>query len=160
MNISNNKVVSFHYSLFAENGDQIETTRDGAPTLCLIGAGNVLLGMEQAMVGKQVGDSFNITLEPHLAYGLRQDNKKDRVSAKYLKHEGKLKPGQVVRIDTNQGLKTATVIKVGKFNVDIDLNHPLAGQTINFEVEITDIREGTAEEITHGHAHGVGGHQH
>lgn len=160
MNVSNNKVVSFHYSLFAEDGEQIETTRDGSPTLCLIGASNVLLGMEQAMMGKQVGDCFKVTLEPHLAYGLRQKNKQDRVSAKYLKHEGKLKPGQIVRIDTNQGVKTATVLKVGKFNVDIDLNHPLAGQTICFDIEITDMRDATAEEASHGHAHGVGGHQH
>lgn len=160
MQISNNKVVSFHYNLLDSTGKQIETTRDGEPVLFLVGADNVLPGLEQAMLGKSVGDSFNVTLSAERAYGLRDESRKDRVSAKYLKHEGKLQPGKVVRINTDQGMRTATVIKVGKFNVDLDLNHPLAGQAITFEVEITAIRDAEPEEISHGHAHGAGGHQH
>ncbi len=160
MKISTNKVVSFHYTLRNSEGEQIESTRDGNPSLFLTGAGNVLPGLEQAMMGREIGENFDVTLPPAMAYGLRDENKKDRISAKYLKHEGKLKQGQVVRIDTNQGRKTATVIKVGKFSVDIDLNHPLAGQSITFEVEIMDMREATTDEISHGHAHGIGGHQH
>ena len=95
-----------------------------------------------------------------MAYGPRIESKTDRISAKYLKHEGKLRPGQIVSIQTDNGRQSATVLKVGKFNVDIDLNHPLAGQTISFDVEITAIRAATAEETSHGHAHGAGGHQH
>ncbi|WP_101758908.1 peptidylprolyl isomerase [Oceanicoccus sp. KOV_DT_Chl] len=158
--ISANKVVSFHYTLFNSANEQLETTRDGEPTLFLVGADNVLPSVEQAMMGKAVGDSFTINLAAVMAYGLRDENKKDRISAKYLKHEGKLKPGQIVRIDTEQGRRTATVIKVGKFSVDIDLNHPLAGQDIRFDVEIMAVRDGTQDEIAHGHAHGVGGHHH
>lgn len=160
MQVSNHTVVSFHYTLCDADGKQIETTRGGEPTLCLIGANNVLPGMEQAMMGKETGDCFQVTLEPHLAYGNPKTNRQDRVPAKYLKHEGKLKPGQVVRIQTDQGKRSVTVIKVGKFSVDVDLNHPLAGQTITFDIEIVAIRQGTAEEIAHGHAHGIGGHQH
>ncbi len=160
MKVSNDKVVSFHYNLLNESNETVETTRDGEPSLCLIGANNVLPGLEQAMMGKQQGDNFKVTLEPHLAYGIQQKDKTQRISAKYLKHEGKLKPGQVVSLHSDQGRKTATVIKVGKFNVDIDLNHPLAGQTVTFDVEIIALRDATAEEIAHGHAHGIGGHQH
>ena len=160
MPVSTNNVVSFHYSLSDQNGEHIETTRDGEPTLFLVGAGNVLPGLEQAMMNRQVGDCFTVSLEPHLAYGMRQDNRTERIAAKYLKHEGKLKPGQVVSIHSDQGRRTATVVKVGKFSVDVDLNHPLAGQTITFDIEIIDIRNASAEEIAHGHAHGVGGHQH
>lgn len=160
MNISQNAVVSFHYDLYNKDNEKIESSRDGDPSLFLVGAGNILPGLEQAMMGKQPGDCFEVTLEPHLAYGPRLENKKDRISAKYLKHEGKLKPGQVVRIKTNQGTQVATVLKVGKFSVDVDLNHPLAGQSIRFELEITAARPASTDEISHGHAHGVGGHQH
>ena len=160
MQISHHKVVSFHYTLLDSDGHTIETTRDGEPTLFLVGADNVLPGLEQAMQGKTVGDVFSVTLGPERAYGLRDDSRKDRISAKYLKHEGKLLPGKIVRINTDQGIKTATVIKVGKFNVDVDLNHPLAGQTITFDLEIMDIRDASQEEIDHGHAHGIGGHHH
>jgi FKBP-type peptidyl-prolyl cis-trans isomerase SlyD len=160
MSIANDNVVTFHYRLYNEQGDEIETTRDGEPTLFLVGANNVLPGMEQAMLGKQQGDCFKITLESHMAYGMRKDNYQDRVPAKYLKHEGKLKPGQEVRIQTDDGTRSVTVIKVGKFSVDVDLNHPLAGQALTFDIEIIDVRDGSTEEITHGHAHGLGGHQH
>lgn len=160
MQIATNSVVSFHYNLTNEAGKLVETSRDGEPNLCLIGADNILLGLEQAMRGKQSGDSFQVTLQPHLAYGLRQANNTDRIPAKYLKNQGKLKPGQAVKVNTDKGVRAATVIKVGKFSVDIDLNHPLAGQTISFDIEIIDVRAASAEEIAHGHAHGIGGHQH
>lgn len=153
-------VVAFHYNLLDSDNHTIETTRDGEPSLCLLGTNNVLPGLEQAMLGKSVGDVFSVTLTPERAYGLRDEKRKERISLKYLKHEGKLLPGKIVRINSNQGVKTATVIKVGKFNADLDLNHPLAGQTITFEVEIMDVRAASQEEIEHGHAHGVGGHQH
>lgn len=160
MQITNDSVVSFHYTLFDENNKAIETTRDDEPTLFLVGAGNVLPAMEQAMMQKQAGDCFSVTLEPHLAYGQPKTDNTDRISAKYLKHEGKLKVGQVVHINTDKGQRTATVLKVGKFSVDIDLNHPLAGQTIRFDIEICDVREASPEEVSHGHAHGIGGHHH
>ena len=160
MQVSNHSVVSFHYNLIDSDGHSIETTRDGQPALALMGANNLLAGLEQAMLSKAEGDVFSVTLTAERAYGLRDENKKDRVSLKYLKHEGKLIPGKIVRLNSNQGVKTATVIKVGKFNADLDLNHPLAGQQVTFEVEILSIREATQEEIDHGHAHGIGGHQH
>lgn len=160
MQVAPHTVVAFHYNLLDNDNHSIETTRDGEPTLCLIGANNVLPGLEQVMLGKAAGDVFSVTLTQEKAYGLRDENRKDRVSLKYLKHEGKLRPGKIVRINSNQGVKTGTVIKVGKFNADLDLNHPLAGQTITFEVEIMDIRAASQEEIDHGHAHGIGGHQH
>lgn len=160
MQISNQSVVAFHYRLFNEAGEEIENSHNGDPSLCLIGASNVMPALEQEMLGKAAGDRFELTLEPNLAYGAYQADKKDRISAKYLKHEKKLKPGKVVTINTDKGSKAVTIVKVGKFSVDIDLNHPLAGQTIRFDVDIVDVRAASNEEIAHGHAHGVGGHQH
>tara|TARA_B100000795_G_scaffold95557_1_gene70068 strand:+ start:2279 stop:2470 length:192 start_codon:yes stop_codon:yes gene_type:complete len=63
-------------------------------------------------------------------------------------------------MNTSDGAKDATVIKVGKFNVNLDTNHPLAGQALNFSIAIHDVREATAEEIAHGHVHGIGGYHH
>ena len=161
MNISTNTVVSFHYTLADESGNIVEDShKDGTPSVYLHGSNNILPGLESALAGRAVGENIKVTLEPYAAYGLRNANKIERIPAKYLKHEGKLKPGKLVRIDSNQGMKTATVVKVGKFSVDVDMNHPLAGQAISFDIDIVDIREASAEEISHGHAHGPGGHQH
>ena len=159
MQVSNNKVVTFHYCLYNESAELLESSKDSNPTSFLVGHGNILPGLEQKMLGKNAGDKLEVTLEPYEAYGVRSDQQQ-RVSAKYLKHEGKLKPGQVVRLNSDHGTKIGTVIKVGKFSVDVDFNHPLAGQRVRFDIEITKVRNAAAEEIAHGHAHGVGGHQH
>ncbi len=160
MQIDKHSVVSFHYTLSDENGQQLESSLGGDPSLYLHGADNIISGLEAAMAGRSAGDSFSVTLAPEQAYGARRNDQQQRMPAKYLKHEGKLRPGQVVRFNTDQGPRTATVVKVGKFSVDVDLNHPLAGRTLTFAIEIEDVRAATEEEIAHGHAHGPGGHQH
>lgn len=161
MQIENGNVVSFIYTLKDTAGDTIETNRDGAhPAVYLHGAKNVVPKLEAAFAGKKVGDTFELTLEPADAYGERRENAVERVPAKYLKHEGKLKPGQAVQINTKDGAMLVTVVKVGKFSVDVDSNHPLAGKTLHYTVDIVDVRAGTDEEKAHGHAHGVGGHHH
>lgn len=160
MEIVKNTVVTFHYNLQDLDNQQIESSRDGDPTLALIGANNMIVGLEQAMIGKKTGDKFEVSIEPHAAYGIRNKENTRRVPAKYLKHEGKLKKGQTVRLDSDQGVKICTVLKVGKFNVDVDMNHPLAGKSIRYTVDIIDVREASDEETAHGHAHGAGGHHH
>lgn len=161
MQIENGSVVSFLYTLNDTSGNPIETNRDGDhPAVYLHGASNVVPKLEEAFVGKKAGDHFELTLEPADAYGERRENAIERVPAKYLKHEGKLKPGQAVQINTKDGAMLVTVVKVGKFSVDVDTNHPLAGKTLNYVVDIVDVRAATEEEKAHGHAHGVGGHQH
>ena len=160
MKINKNSVVSFHYRLRKEDGSELENSHDGHPTLYLHGAGNIIKGLENAMQDREAGDVFSVTVGPELGYGFRQAEQQQRMPAKYLTHEGKLRPGQAVRFQTDKGTRSATVIKVGKFSVDVDLNHPLAGETLVFDIEIVDVREASAEEKAHGHAHGVGGHQH
>lgn len=161
MKIAPNAVVRFHYTLRKPGGESVESTRDdGEPTTYLHGADGLLDGLEQALEGREAGDSFSITLPAEQAFGQRQADATRRVSAKYLKHEGKLTPGKVVRLNTEDGPITAVVLKVGKFSVDLDLNHPLAGQEVQFDVEIVEVRAATQEELDHGHAHGPGGHHH
>lgn len=160
MQIDKNSVVAFHYELRDSSGDILESNFDETATLYLHGANNILPGLEKAFAGREAGEEFETTLPPEQAYGIVQENQRQRIPAKYLKHEGKLKPGQIVRFNTDQGMRTATVLKVGKFSVDIDSNHPLAGKTLTFRIRIDSVREATADEQAHGHAHGEGGHQH
>ena len=160
MNIEDKKVVTFHYTLLDEHGEQLESSREGDPMTYLHGAGNIIPGLEKAMVGKVAGDQFEASVEPAEAYGERDENGVQRISAKHFKQAGRLEPGQVVVLQTRQGPRQVTVVKVGRFNVDIDTNHPMAGLSLTFDVEVTDVRDATAEEVTHGHVHGPGGIDH
>jgi len=107
------------------------------------------------------GDKLTVTLPPEKAYGPRQENAEQRIPIKHLLDKSKrYKVGQVVTVNTDQGHRQVQIVKVGKFNVDVDTNHPLAGITLEFTVDIQEVRDATAEEQQHGHAHGAGGHQH
>jgi FKBP-type peptidyl-prolyl cis-trans isomerase SlyD len=154
------KVVTFHYTLNNAEGEQMETSRDKVPMTYLHGANNIISGLEKAMEGHAVNDEFSVTVEPQDAYGVRNENNVQRLPLKRLKGIGKVSVGQVLNLQTQKGQVQVTVLKVGRFNVDVDGNHPLAGEQLTFDVEITDIREASEEELEHGHVHGPGGHQH
>jgi len=160
MNIENKKVVSFHYALSNGQGEQIESSRDREPMVYLHGAGNIIPGLEKALAGKAVGDRFEVILEPAEAYGEREENGVKRIPAKHFKHADRLQVGQQVILHTQQGQVQVTVVKVGRFNIDVDRNHPLAGQALTFDVEVIDVRDATDEELSHGHVHGPGGAHH
>lgn len=160
MQIADKTVVSFHYTLSGSDGEEIESSRDGDPTSYLHGARNIIPGLEQAMTGRAEGDSFEVTLAPADAYGERRDGLSQKVPVKHLSYQGKLRPGSVAQLNTEQGKVAVTVTKVGRHSATVDANHPLAGRELCFAIEITGVREASAEEIDHGHAHGVGGHQH
>ena len=154
------KVVTFHYTLSNADGEEMESTRDKIPMVYLHGGNNIISGLEKAMEGRSINDKFSATIEPENAYGVRNENNIQRIPLKRLKGIGKISIGQILSMQTNNGPVQVTVLKVGRFNADVDGNHPLAGQQLTFDVEITDIRDATGEETTHGHAHGPGGHQH
>ncbi len=160
MNISKDTVVQFHYSLKDDKGELIESTEGKDPMAYLHGHSNIIPGLEKALEGKAVGDSFTVTIEPKDGYGPRQENSMQRISLKHLQGARKWKPGMMAFVETDKGYRQVTVLKVGKFNADVDTNHPLAGKTLVFDIQVADIREASAEEKSHGHAHGVGGHHH
>ena len=160
MNIESGTVVTFHYTLRDEQGSQLETSRDSEPSAYLHGANNVIRGLEAAMAGRAAGDVFTATVEPEQGYGLRDPGRAQRVPVKHLVFSGSLRPGAVVQLNTGDGRRPVTVTKVGRHSADIDTNHPLAGQTLNFDIEIIEVRPASPEERAHGHAHGPGGHQH
>ena len=146
MNIAKDSVVQFNYNLKDDQGNDIETTTGGEPMAYLHGHGNIIPGLEQALEGKAVGE--------------RKENAQQRIPLKHLQGARKWKPGMMAVVETEQGYRQVTVVKVGKFNADVDTNHPLAGKTLVFDIDVVDVREATAEEKAHGHAHGVGGHHH
>jgi FKBP-type peptidyl-prolyl cis-trans isomerase SlyD len=155
--IDDDRVVTFHYKLRGADDSFAESSEGRDAVVYLHGRGNIVPGLEREMAGKTRGTSFTTTLPPEQAYGLRDENAVQRVPIKRLATRGKLVPGQMVAVNTSQGQRTARVLKVGHFNADLDLNHPLAGKTLIFEIEIVDVRAATPEELAHGHAHGPGG---
>jgi len=160
MLIADKKVASFHYTLSNEQGEQIESSRERQPMSYLHGARNIIPGLEKALTGKAAGEQFQVTIPPEEAYGERRTDQVQRVPAKHFRDARQLKPGRLVSIQTRRGPVQATVVKVGRFNIDVDANHPLAGQTLTFDVEVVEVRDATAEEIAHGHVHGPGGVSH
>ena len=151
MHISPNKVVTVHYNFCDDNQNIIENTYDiGKPTVYLHGRGQMVRGFESHLSQVTKGQKLSFSLMPADAYGLKNVNNTQRIPVKYLKHEGKLTAGMPIKVNTDTGVRHGTIIKVGKFNADVDMNHPLAGKNLNFEVEVIDIREATDSEISNG----------
>lgn len=159
MQIAKNSVVEFHYTLSDASGE-IESSRKHDPVLYLHGQPGLLEGLVEALEGRAAGDTFSIDLPVDKAYGPRKDNATQKVQVKHLQGAKKWKPGMLAVIQTEQGPRQVTVAKVGLSQAEVDSNHPLAGRDLTFEVEILSVRAATEDELAHGHAHGVGGHQH
>ena len=159
MQIAKDAVVQFHYTLSDANGE-VETSRDHEPVLYLHGQAGLLDGLVEAMEGRSAGDTFSVELPVDKAYGPIQPNATHKVQVKHLQGAKKWKPGMLAVIQTEQGPRQVTVVKVGLSQAVVDGNHPLAGRDLKFDVEILDVRAATADELAHGHAHGAGGHQH
>ncbi len=168
MKITTNTVASFHYILREGESDddkkEVENSRDGEPTVYLHGAANIISGLEKALQGKSAGDTLEVRLEPLDAYGLHNPKNIQRVPMKHLVLHGKGKhkprPGMLAQLNTEEGMRSVTIVKAGRHSAEVDTNHPLAGKTVHFDIEVVDVRAATEEEIAHGHAHGPGGHQH
>lgn len=154
--IEKNKVVAFHYVLTHESGEEIENSHGDEPMVYLHGGyRNLLPKLEEAFEGKAKGDDFEVTLPPEQAYGVRVEDATQRIPIKHLLTKAKrYRPGMAVKVNTSDGPRDVVITKVGKFNVDVDTNHPLAGVVVTFKVEIEDIRDATDEEISHRHSHG------
>ena len=159
MKVTKNSVVYLRYRLQDDSGNILEDALKDDPVAVLQGYGNVIAGLDRALLGHEAGDHFEISIPPELGYGPRQDNQIQRVSKKYFAKPKRLKPGMQTQLQTEQGRRTVTVQKVGSKVIDVDMNHPLAGMQLNFYVEVDQVREATPTEIAHRHAH-ADGHDH
>jgi len=163
MPITSNSVVSFFYDLYdASSNELVESNKSEQAVAYLHGAGNILPKLEEQLTGKAAGDHIEVTLEAVDAYGERDESMVGRFSVKHLHPMPghKLQEGGPAYIETEQGTRQVLVLKIGKFQATIDANHPLAGRSLRFDVQIDSVRQATEEELTHGHAHGDGGHHH
>ena len=159
MTVENGKVVSFHYTLTKAQGDVLDQSQEH-PMPYLHGAGNIIPGLEKELAGKKVGDKLTVNVPAAEAYGEYHEQLVNDVPREAFQGVDQIEPGMQFQANTPEGVQVITVKAVNGETVTVDANHPLAGQDLNFDVEIVEVREATEEESAHGHVHGVGGHHH
>lgn len=162
MQIADNKVVAFHYTLTNEAGQTIDSSHQREePLTYLHGHGNIIPGLEKALVGKESGDKLTVTVSPEEGYGERQEGMVQEVpTSAFEGADDNLQAGMQFQAQTEAGPRIFTITAVEGDQVTVDGNHPLAGETLNFDVEITEVRDATEEEQQHGHVHGPEGDEH
>jgi FKBP-type peptidyl-prolyl cis-trans isomerase SlyD len=165
MQIGPDTIVSMHYQVATAEGEQVDRSQEGQPLVYLHGHGQILPGLEAALVGHAVGEKVEAQLPPATAYGDYDQDLDIRVSKDAFPADvqSKLEPGFqfMAQHPGKEGENLLyTVHGVENDEVLVSGNHPLAGKTLHFQVEIVEVRTASAEELTHGHAHGAGGHHH
>lgn len=156
MQISNNTAVSIHYTLTNDAGEQLDSSRGGEPLVYLHGNGTIIRGLEKALLNKSAGDKFNVRVEAADAYGEFSENMIQIISKEMFDGIENLEVGMQFHAAVNAGGSVITITKIDGDDITIDGNHPLAGQALNFDIEIVNVRLATKEEIAHGHIHGAG----
>ncbi|WP_266169591.1 FKBP-type peptidyl-prolyl cis-trans isomerase [Dyella subtropica] len=161
MKAGKDKVISLHYTLTVD-GEKVESSLDrNEPLWVLLGHGQLIPGLEKALEDHGEGENLQVDVSPAEGYGERQEGMVQRVPKKYFQQAAKLKPGMTTVLALKEGGHRVVVVhKVGMSTVDVDLNHPMAGKSLKFDVTINEVRDGTEEEIQHGHAHPPGAEAH
>lgn len=160
MKIAANCVALIHYTLKDDSGAVLDSSSGGEPLAYLHGAGNIVPGLEKALEGKGEGEKFSVKVAPEEGYGVRDENMVQKVPRRAFQGVKDIRAGMRFNAQTPNGHATVTVVSVMGDMVTIDGNHALAGQNLNFDIEVTKVREASAEELMHGHVHGPGGHSH
>lgn len=160
MPIAQNSVVTIHYTLKDDAGEVIDSSREGDPIAYLHGHGNLVPGLERELEGKSTGDKVNVSVTPEQGYGDYDKQLVQQVPRRALQGIANVRVGMRLQAQTPQGPRAVVITRLVGDMVTIDGNHPLAGKNLNFDVEITDVRDATEEELAHGHVHGEGGHHH
>lgn len=157
--IADGKVVTIHYTLTLDSGEEVDSSRGREPLAYLHGSQGIVPGLERELTGCAVGQKVDVKVAPEDGYGQRVDEAMQEVPISEMP-EG-VEAGMQLHAETPTGQAMIVHVKeVREEIVVIDLNHPLAGQTLNFAVEVVETRAATEEEIEHGHPHGPGGHHH
>jgi FKBP-type peptidyl-prolyl cis-trans isomerase SlyD len=160
MPIAKDSVVSIHYTLKDDSGAVIDSSAGSDPLTYLHGHGNIVSGLENALEGKETGNKIAVPVPPAEGYGDYNKDLVQKVPLRSLKGIPNVRVGMQLQAQTEHGTRVVTVTHVQSDMVTIDGNHPLAGKPLNFDVEVTDVRPATEEELSHGHVHGPGGHHH
>lgn len=158
MNISKNCIVTLNYTLTDDESETLDTSVGGEPLVYLHGAQNIIPGLEEALEGKKMGDKFKVSIPAEKAYGEHMEEMIQNIPKNQFPPGQDLQPGMKFQANSPQGPIVLTVVEVGETDIMVDGNHPLAGENLNFDVEVAEVRAATEEELNHGHAHGPGGH--
>ena len=154
MNIANNCVVAFHYTLTDDDGNEIDSSKGKEPLAYLHGHSGIIPGLERELEGKVVGDAMKVTVEPTDGYGEMNPELVQAVPREAFQGVDNIEVGMQFQAQGQGGQVQMVVVReVSDESVTVDANHPLAGQTLHFDVSIEDVREATEEEVSHGHAH-------
>jgi FKBP-type peptidyl-prolyl cis-trans isomerase SlyD len=158
--VSSDKVVLIHYTLKDDAGEVVDTSDGGEPLAFIQGHGNLVQGLEKALEGKDKGSKLTVSVPPEEGYGKYDAKLIQRVPKRSMQSAGQIKKGMQFQGRTEDGMRVFTVTALVGDMVTLDGNHPLADKTLHFAVEVVDVRDASAEELEHGHVHGVGGHHH
>ena len=153
-------VVTMHYTLTDDRGEVLDSSSGSEPLAYLHGAQNIIPGLERALEGTTAGHKAKVTVAPAEGYGEKDPASVFEAPREHFPPDLELKPGVRVSADGPQGPISFLVVSVTDQTATLDGNHPLAGQTLHFDVEIVNVRAATDEEKEHGHVHGEGGHHH
>lgn len=161
MLIAANKAVSIDYTLTNDAGEVIDSSAGGAPLVYLHGAGNIVAGLEKALLGKPVGEELDVVVEPEDAYGEYSAELVTTLNRSMFEGVDELEVGMQFHASGPDGdMQIVTIRELEGDDVIVDGNHPLAGQRLHFKIKVVAVRDASEEEVTHGHIHGEGGHQH
>lgn len=157
--ISQDKVVGIHYTVKTDKGDILDQSQQGQPLQFIFGRGMLIKGLEAALAGRIVSDKFSAEVAPQDAYGERHDSLIQAVP-RNLFAGNEVAPGMQFRASTDNGEQSVVIVDVSDDEVTVDGNHPLAGITLTFDVEVVEVRDATPSELDHGHVHPHGDHHH
>lgn len=159
--VADGKVVTIHYTLHLDGGRQVDSSEGQEPMAYLHGHGNIVPGLERALHGASIGDKLNVKIAPKDGYGKAMPDAVQEVPTEAFPPDFNPEPGMSFAAQDEDGnVMPLWVVSVAGDTVTITPNHPLAGENLNFSVEVMAIRDAAAEELEHGHPHGPGGHQH
>jgi FKBP-type peptidyl-prolyl cis-trans isomerase SlyD len=158
--IAKHRVVTIHYTLKNKDGEILDSSAGQDPLAFIHGAGQLIAGLEDALIGKKAGEKLKVAIPAEKAYGERSEDLLHVVDKKQLPQDSALTVGMQFEVDTDHGSMLLTVTEIREEDVVLDANHPLAGEELHFEVDIIGVRDATKEEMSHGHVHGPGGHHH
>ena len=159
MQVAPNKVVSIDYTLTNEQGQVLDQSTGRGPLVYLHGQGNLIPGMEEQLEGKQPEQNLQFALPPEKAYGERRDELVQAVPRESFPDDAEVKVGMQFQAQTEAGPTPVRVVDVGDSEVTIDANHPLAGETLNFDVTVVEVRDATPDELENGQVQGPEGEQ-
>lgn len=160
MKITKNHAVSFDYEVRNSRSEVLDSSSHGGPMAYVHGYTSIIPGLEKALEGKVAGDELSVVVPPVEAYGLRDEKRMGKVDRSIFPEGTEIKPGMRFRATSEHGADNVVVVGIDGDTITVDANHPLAGETLTFNVTVRDVRPATPDEIAHGHVHHAHSHSH